>query len=195
MRNGHPRPHLPIGAITWTQRVRAPVGQPIPNTTPLNRPMFLPTILLFLSAALIKAACPVAQDAAKLLVKNICLAMTENDLATMNGAICASNSTLQYSYGVDGVNPCVILTAPYAQALPLVLRTAPQCVSMIPYFSYVETINGIDVITVLAYSESIVMGVRAIHRNVLKFSSPVNDCNIKLDSQSYVDVRCFETLS
>jgi hypothetical protein len=157
--------------------------------------MLFSSILVLLSATFIKAACPVAQDAAKLLVKNICLAMTENDLATMNGAICSSNSTLQYSYGVDGINPCVILTAPYAQALPQVLRLAPQCVSMIPYYSYIETINAIDVITVLAYSESIIAGVRAIHRNVLKFSSPLNDCNIKLDSQSYVDVRCFETLS
>lgn len=176
--------------------MRAPVGQPNP-TSKQQHPllMFFSYLFILLSAALIKAACPVAQDAAKLLVKNICLAMTENDLATMNGAICSANSTLQYSYMVDGVNPCVIFTSPYAEALPRVLKTAPQCVSMIPYYSFIETINGIDIITVLAYSESIVMGVKAIHRNVLKFSSPLNDCNIKLDSQSYVDVRCFETLS
>lgn len=54
--------------------------------------------------------------------------------------------------------------------------------------------NNIDVITVLAYSESIVQGVRAIHKNIMKFSSPANDCNIKLDSQTYVDVRCYQTL-
>lgn len=156
----------------------------------------LTLIYLIVAAAsgVLRAACPVAQDAAKLLVKNICLAMTENDLATMNGAICAANATLQFSYQVDGINPCLILTQPYAQALPQVLKYNPVCVSMIPYYSFVEAVNSIDVITVYAYSESIVNGVRAIQRNVLKFSSPINDCNIKLDSQSYVDVRCFETL-
>ncbi len=155
--------------------------------------MFLYCIVALFAIAL-RAACPVAMDAAKLLVKNICLAMTENDLATMNGAICSPSATLQFSYGVDGINPCVILQSPYAQALPQVLRLSPVCVSMIPYFSFIETVNNIDVITVYAYSESVVSGVRAIHRNVLKFSSPNNDCNIRLDSQSYIDVRCFETL-
>lgn len=159
--------------------------------------MLSAAVLVFASIFLNVAygACPVAMDAAKLLVKNICLAMTENDLATMNGAICAPSSTLQYSYAVDGINPCQIITSPYAQALPLVLRTAPQCISMIPYYAFVETVSGVDVVTVYAYSESIVQGNRAIHKNVLKFSSPTNDCDLKLDSQSYIDVRCFETLS
>jgi len=151
-------------------------------------------VMLFTFNGLVRCACPVAMDAAKLLVKNICLAMTENDLATMNGAICANNATLQYSYAVDGINPCLILQAPYATALPQVLKLSPQCVSMIPYFASIATVNNIDVVTVLAYSESIVGGACAIHKNVLKFSSPVNDCNLKLDSQSYIDVRCFETL-
>lgn len=141
------------------------------------------------------AACPVAVDAAKLLVKNICQAMTDNDLATMNGAICSSNATLEYSYLVDGINPCKITTSPYSMALPLVLRLNPKCVSIIPYFASVETINNIDVVTILAYSESVVNGVKAVQKNVLKFSSPINDCNIKLDHQSYIDARCYQTLT
>lgn len=155
-------------------------------------------LLYFATVLLISVAwgaCPVAIDAAKLLVKNICIAMSDNDLATMNGAICSNNATLQYSYQVDGINPCQIITSPYAQALPLVLRTNPTCVSIIPYFAYIETIDNIDVINVLAYSESVVSGVKAVQKNLLKFSSPENDCNIKLDFQSYIDARCFRTLT
>ena len=157
--------------------------------------LFLSILTTLCLQLVVRASCPVAIDAAKLLVKNICTAMTENDLATMNGAICASNSTLQYSVAVDGINPCVILTNPFADALPQVLKLAPVCVSMIPYYAFVETINNIDVVTVYAYSEEIVAGYRTIHKNVLKFSSPNNDCNIKLDSQSYIDVRCFDSLT
>lgn len=156
---------------------------------------FLTCLFLAICSTFVYAACPVAVDAAKLLVKNICKAMTDNDLATMNGAICSSNSTLEYSYQVDGINPCRIMTSPYSMALPLVLRLNPICVSIIPYFSSMETINNVDVVTILAYSESVVNGVKAVQKNVLKFSSPVNDCNIKLDHQSYIDVRCFQTLT
>jgi hypothetical protein len=156
---------------------------------------FLTCLFLAIYSEFVYAACPVAVDAAKLLVKNICKAMTDNDLATMNGAICSSNSTLEYSYLVDGINPCKIMTSPYSMALPLVLRLNPTCVSIIPYFSSMETINNVDVVTILAYSESVVNGVKAVQKNVLKFSSPVNDCNIKLDYQSYIDVRCFQTLT
>lgn len=157
--------------------------------------MILTYFFALLASGFVQAACPVAIDAAKLLVKNVCLAMTENDLATMNGAICSTNATLQYSYAVDGINPCLITTQPYAMALPMVLRMNPVCVSMIPYYAFIETINNIDVITVYAYSESVVAGVRAVHKNVMKFSSPLNDCNIRLDTQSYVDVRCYESLT
>lgn len=149
---------------------------------------------LLLSIAVLGAACPVAIDAAKLLVKNVCLAMTQNDLATMNGAICSPSAVLTFSYQVDGIHECTILAQPYAEALPRVLKTAPICVAMIPYYASIETVNNIDVVTVLAYSESVVQGVQAIQRNIFKFSSPNNDCNIKLDSQSYIDVRCYQTL-
>lgn len=68
--------------------------------------------------------------------------MTDNDLATMNGAICSPIATFQYCYQMDGINPCSIDIMPYALAI---LETDLECLSMIPYFASIETVHDVGV--------------------------------------------------